>query len=276
MTDLRQSPQFGKFTETIGWQVEKCQMPNAKCQIFIRKIPLLPFSIIKIQRPDFIPFEKIDEIAKKYRALFVKIEPNQQLNKNSYRADSWPLLCTKTIWIDLTKTENQLWKAVEKETRYCIRKAEKEDTKMLRDDDIEGFYENFKKFGKGYIPKKAEFQSLIKSFGKKAILLSANSLAGTLILMADKTAYYYYAFTSPLGRKKFCQHLLVWQAIKITKKLGCKIFDFEGIEDSRYKVTRKWQGFSHFKKSFGGKEITFPGSFTKYYNKILWFFSPAF
>lgn len=271
MTDLRQSPQFGKYTEAIGWQVEKI----GDCHVFIRQLPLIG-SIIKIQRPNSIPFKKIDELAKRYRALFVKIEPIQQLSNKTmkrlkshgFRQDSWPLLPTKTIWIDLTKTANQLWKEMEKETRYCIKKAEKEDTVILRGDDIEKFYQNFKKYGKGYVPKKQEFQALAKAFGRKAILLSVDGLAGTLILIADQTAYYYYAFSSPLGRKKFAQHLLIWEAIKLAKSLKCQIFDLEGIEDSRYKVTRKWRGFSHFKKSFGGKEVEFPGSFTKYYHPI--------
>ena len=273
MTDLRQSLQFGKFTRAIGWQVAKID----GCQVFIRPLPLIG-SIIKIQRPPSILFEKIDALAKKHRALFVKLEPlaiNHKLfAKHGFRQDSWPLLPSKTIWIDLSKTEEQLWRQMAKDSRYCIKKAEKEDTVMLRGDDIEKFYQNFKKYGKGYVPKKQEFQALVKAFGKKAILLSVDGLAGTLILIADQTAYYYYAFSSPLGRKKFAQHLLVWEAIKLAKSLKCRIFDLEGIEDPRYKVTRKWRGFSHFKKSFGGKEIEFPGSFTKAYHPILRFLLP--
>lgn len=273
MIDLRQSPQFGKYTEAIGWQTEKI----GDCQVFIRQLPLIG-SIIKIQRPNSIPFKKIDELAKRYRALFVKIEPIQQLSNKTmkqlkshgFRQDSWPLLPTKTIWIDLTKTANQLWKEMEKETRYCVKKAEENNLTIgqLSNRTIDKFYKNFKKFGKGYIPKRDEFQALNESLGKNAILLSLDGLAGTLILIADQTAYYYYAFSSSLGRKKFAQHLLIWEAIKLAKSLKCQIFDLEGIEDSRYKVTRKWRGFSHFKKSFGGKEIAFPGSFTKYYHPI--------
>ncbi|MBL7150380.1 peptidoglycan bridge formation glycyltransferase FemA/FemB family protein [Candidatus Microgenomates bacterium] len=271
MTDLRQSLQFGKYSKAISWKVEKI----SDCQVFIRKLPFIG-SIIKIQRPNSIFFKKIDELAKKYQALFVKLEPVQpfseetrrQLYDHGFCHDSWPLLASKTIWIDLTKSKEKLWQEIAKDTRYCIRKAKKEDIKILRHCDIESFYNEFKRFGKGYIPKKNDFQALVKSFGKNAILLSVNDLAGALILIHGKTAYYYYAFTSPLGRKKFAQPLLVLEAIKLAKTLKCHIFDLEGIEDSRYKVTRKWHGFSRFKKSFGGREVEFPGSFSKYYHPI--------
>jgi lipid II:glycine glycyltransferase (peptidoglycan interpeptide bridge formation enzyme) len=55
---------------------------------------------------------------------------------------------------------------------------------------------------------------------------------------------------------------LVWEAIKRAKKMGCRTFDFEGIDDPRFPI-RAWRGFSHFKKSFGGKEIDYPGCFKK-------------
>ncbi|MBU1323407.1 peptidoglycan bridge formation glycyltransferase FemA/FemB family protein, partial [Patescibacteria group bacterium] len=61
------------------------------------------------------------------------------------------------------------------------------------------------------------------------------------------------------GKIKFVPTLLVWEAIKLAKKLGCKRFDFEGIDDKR------WPGFTRFKKSFGGIEIEYRGSFSKYF-----------
>jgi lipid II:glycine glycyltransferase (peptidoglycan interpeptide bridge formation enzyme) len=48
------------------------------------------------------------------------------------------------------------------------------------------------------------------------------------------------------------------------KKRKCKLWDFEGIYDERF-PNKDWLGFSHFKKSFGGSEILFPGSVTKWF-----------
>ena len=55
----------------------------------------------------------------------------------------------------------------------------------------------------------------------------------------------------------------------IAKKRGIKIFDFEGIIDPRIKATRRWHGFTHFKRGFGGEEVTYLGSFIKFYNPVI-------
>jgi len=133
------------------------------------------------------------------------------------------------------------------------------------------------------IPSFKNIRALKKSFGRDALFLASTVsdlpanrkqkkrevVAGTIILIADspdkkadKTAYYYYAFTSKKGRKLLAQYELVWEAIKLAKKRGCKTFDLEGIYDPRFPV-KSWCGFSHFKKSFGGKEINYPGCFRK-------------
>jgi len=50
---------------------------------------------------------------------------------------------------------------------------------------------------------------------------------------------------------------------KLAKKMGCKIFDFEGIYDDRFPL-KSWLGFSRFKKSFGGLEVEYPGAYSKF------------
>ena len=87
-------------------------------------------------------------------------------------------------------------------------------------------------------------------------------IAGTIVLIAGRVAYYYYAFTAKEGRKTLAQYGLVWEAIRKAKKRGCRIFDFEGIYDKRFPM-KPWHGFSHFKKSFSGKEVDYPGCWKK-------------
>lgn len=263
MVDLRQSADYGKYIGAIGWQALRIN----GCQVLIRRLPLIG-SLMKIQRPGEIPFKKIVELARKKRAVVIKIEPiiNHQslIINHGFHRDSWPLLPSKTVRLDLKKSLVCLRSGMTKEARYCLRKAEKEGLKIEKNPSVQQFYSLFQQFGKGYLPKEKEFQALTSAFEKKAFLITVDDSAGALILRHDKIAYYYFAFTSPAGRRKFAQYLAVWEAIKLAKKSGCRLFDFEGIEDVRYKVTRLWQGFSHFKKSFGGKEVEFPGSFVKY------------
>ncbi len=132
LTDIRQSEGWGKYLGAIGWQTETIAHQKATTRIYIRQLPILG-SLIKIPRPNLsLPWQEIDQIAKKHRAILVKIEPNMmllpayRLSLIAYRysPDSWPLLPTKTIQIDVTKSEKELLANLEKDARYCLRKAQ--------------------------------------------------------------------------------------------------------------------------------------------------------
>lgn len=272
--NLRQSKEFAKFLRLSGWLVEKTD----NCYVYIRKLPLLPPLIMKVQYPTSpIPFGKIEKLAQKYKPLQIQIQPlkiESGFKKYGYKLSKSAGHVSKTIHLDLTCSEKKIFAQIKKDTHYAIRKAKKERIKIIEVKNLEQFHQSWKKSvgWRRCVPSLKTLLALKKSFGKNAIFLTGNCLAGTVILIAGKTAYYYYAFSSEEGRKKLTQYLLVWQAIKEAKKRGCQIFDFEGIYDERF-PKKSWLGFSHFKKSFGGKEVEYPGSFVKFYNPILKFIS---
>ncbi len=269
MVDLRQSREYARYLALLGWIVEKA----GGNYFYLRRIPLTPFSIIKVQRPRKISSEKIDQLARKYRALTVYLEPDVSKTKNwkleienyNYRLGKSPFLPTKTIQLDLTQSEEKILAQMKKDARYSLRKATKLDIRILRFKEIGKFYQAWKKSvsWRRHVPSLKSLQALKRAFGQKAIFLTTDFLAGTVVLIANKSASYFYAFTSKKGRENFAQYRLVWEAIKLAKKQSCQIFDFEGIYDNRF-PQNSWQGFSHFKKSFGGKEIKYPGCLIKY------------
>jgi len=138
-------------------------------------------------------------------------------------------------------------------------------------DDKEGrieFYEAWKKSSKTWVMSEKRFNKLLNAFGNKASLWVSESkgkfLSGILLLESNDTANYFQTWTSERGRKLGAHYHLVWQVILECKKRGLKWFDFEGILDKRW-PTKKWAGFSEFKKKFGGKVITYPGSFIRWF-----------
>jgi len=278
--NLRQSKEFAQYLKLSGWIVKKV----GNHYIYLRKLPFLPPLIMKIQYPTPpIPFVQIEKIAKKYKPLQIQIQPlkiESRFKKYRYKLSKSAGHVTKTIHLDLTQSEGKILAGMAKDARYGVRKAEGIEIEKLRNGDIKGFHQAWKRAvgWRQYVPSLKTLTRLKRAFGKKAIFLTGNwkleisgaccfaignCLAGTVILIAGKTAYYYQAFTSKEGRKKFAQYLLVWEAIKKAKKMGCQIFDFEGVYDERF-PQKSWRGFSHFKKSFGGEEIEFPGCFLKY------------
>lgn len=287
--DLRQSDEWAEYVSRLGWRVEKV----GKVKIFIRKLPLIG-SVIKIQRPSVVPpVEEIDEIARKHRALFVKLEPglNEELRistssgssnlmNQGFEEDSWTLLPTRTIHIDLTSSEEEIFARFSKDARYSIRKVQKLGVVVVCKAwpfvNLHIFHQFLREIGKRkkfYVAPFKYLKAKVEAFKNKSALIFARHgsevLAGALILFHDDVAYYHHAAASPEGRELLAAYSIVWEAIKLAKKKGCHTLDLEGIYDQRYKVCRRLKTLSVFKRKFGGEEITFPGSFVRYYNPVI-------
>jgi lipid II:glycine glycyltransferase (peptidoglycan interpeptide bridge formation enzyme) len=262
MADLRQSEEYAAYIKSLGWEVVKS---SNKINIFIKKLPLIG-SLIKIQRPENVDLKEVEKIAKKYRAVFVKIEPSNLLNLEGYKKDNWPLLPTKTIVLDLDNIH------LEKETRYCIRKAEENGLEITESNDIDKFYtilQSSMKIGKWEIPIKKNVVNLYKAFKNAEIVMAKKDsriVSGALIVFNEKTCHFMYAGTNIEGRKLGAAYEVLWQCIKISKQKGYKFFDLEGVYDERFpNLNKKWVGFTKFKEGFGGVSVYYPGSFMKYF-----------
>lgn len=282
---------------SIGWHVLELETKNSKIKTFIKRIPLIG-SVIKIHRPNLpIPFAEIDEIARKNRALFVKIQPSaekqagseliNQLEDRSYVKDTWPLIPTRTIKIDLTKDEKKLFAEMSKDARYSIRRAHRNGVKIeilklgsqnkKTKNKLDKFYYLLKKRGKnkGFgVQNKREYDKRNQAFAENSFFVSAYKstndlpIAGALILISDKIGWYFQAASDETSRKLLAPYLVMWESIKLAKQKKCETFDLEGVYDPRYATFKNWKDFTIFKKKFGGKAVEYVGAFLKYHNKL--------
>ncbi len=273
MPDLRQTPEYTKYMERIGWTVERKKGVN----YFIKKFPLIG-SFIKIQRPEVLgekEIKLIKRLSEKYRAFQIIIEPKYTnhrslITNHGFRQSRNAFVPSKTIHIDLSKTEKQLLSEMHYKTRYNIKKAIRNRLQVTSSNNIStfaNFWQECARKQRGmFLSQKKEITDIYKAFGKKAVLIfvlhSNELIAGILLLHTDKISYYMYAASSNLGKELFAPTLCAWEAIKVSKKHGSKIFDFEGIYDERFPL-KSWKGFTRFKASFGGREIEYPGAFLK-------------
>lgn len=297
VTDLRQAEGWSRYLSSQGWRITEVKGKKSKCKIYARKIPLIG-SVIKIQRPTEVPpVNEIDQTAKNCRALFVKFEPllttnYQLLTKHGFKSDPNPNLPTKTIIVDLTKGEKELWKDLSQDTRQSIKKAigYKMQVTSYRwgeggfEQALMNFHQLLRKTGKRQhflTPKSEQLKAKTKAFGKNAVLFLAHTpkqpenqktrqpIAGALFLISDATAYYHHAASSLKGQELHAPYLLLWKAIKFFKS-SINSLDLEGVQDSRYpKATKRWKGFTTFKKKFGGTELEHSRPLIKYYNPII-------
>lgn len=265
--NIRQSSKYAKYLTLIGWKVGKI----GKNYYFLRSVPLLG-SVIKIQRPPSAIQEKdLEELRKKHKPFQIIVEPNNTEQLSSLRAAHFklyahPYLPSKTIVLYLNKSTKRLFLSLKKDVKYALRKAKKNSVKLKECQDISLFRNAWKKAAPWdrYVTSLHDLKALKTTFGKNCLFLIASDSpdAGAIFLKAGDTAYYWQAFTNKSGRKNLLQYEIVWQGILWAKKRGAKYFDFEGIYDERF-PNKKWLGFTHFKKGFGGVEKEYPGCFIK-------------
>ncbi len=275
MIDIRQTPDYANYLKLLGWKTEKI----SGGQIFVKKFPLIG-SIIKVQRiKPPLPFAEIEKIAKQNRAFQILID--QEINKSKrakeqesridFKINQKPYFPTKTIQVDLTKPEPEIFNSFSEAKRRAVRKAEKNGIMVKQAKDFREFLwlKKHSLWEKNIIPFATdnEIKNLYLAFyPKSAKILIAyfqeKPVAGIFLLHSNKVAYYWLAAAAKEGKKMFAPSLLTWEAFKLAKKLNCEIFDFEGIYDERYPV-KAWLGFTKFKEGFGGKEVYFPPSLIK-------------
>jgi hypothetical protein len=262
--DIRQSLQYANFMTSLGWQVEKTEKSNA----FVKKFPLIG-SLIKIQRISCLPnIKEINTLAKKHKAFKILIEFDQ-INKEGkiplgFNIYPSPFLPTKTIHVDLNRSEKEIFNSFSSAKRRVIRKAEKNQIVIEKGTAIDFIFLKRKSLAEKLIlpvGEKKDVLALEKAFSPDDIVFliagkNKKPLAGILLLFFDKTAYYWQAASTNKGKNLAAPSLLVWEALKLSKRKKCKVFDFEGIYDERFPIN-SWKGFTKFKQGFGGKEVLY-------------------
>lgn len=243
----------------------------------------------KIQRPrNPVQKKDITTLQNKYRIFRIILEPcSPQFQIENFKFQICnPYLPTKTLLINIDKSETAIIKGFKKDVQRAIAKCSIFNFQSPRDklclfsnqttkEEIHAFHKAWRKavpWGR-YVPPPSNLLALKKSFGKNCALYSCintrlqTPINGVVFLIADNTLYYYLAWSNKKYSHTADMYRLVWEGIKWGKSKGCTIFDFEGIYDSRF-PNKSWLGFSHFKSRFGGKEVLFPGSFNLNYKKI--------
>ena len=217
--------------------------------------------------------------------IFLRIEPpladnqetNVYLNQLGFKrtASAQP---ESTLTIDLKKSEQELLSEVEYATNYAIRTARRRGVKILEARDFTEKKKIFEKFWpifeatnerhklKAY-PKSYYREVLALADGCRSEIFSAtvnNKVVSSAIIVffGNRAIYLYSASARGYGRFN-APTLLLWEVILEAKRQGCEIFDFWGISHEN----KKWAGITAFKKSFGGEEVRYTGTWDFIFNK---------
>ena len=210
-------------------------------------------------RLDFVPAIKENHQKSFLRKFFIKAPTFTYHSAYFQPRREW--------YIDLAKSEKDLYESMEHNHRYSVRLSERKEIKVeivetKFDKYLDEFYNlmeiTSKRNGFGLHPKKyyeTIFKNLDNSYAFLTIARFGDKiLAMDLIIRYGDIANYVFACTSNEERNRAPAYGAIWSAIKHSKALGAKYFNFGGISTDDM-PNKSWNGLTSFKKKFGGFEI---------------------
>lgn len=284
MVDYRQSEEFCQYSCKRGWKLEQL----GSTRILIKKLFFFG-TVIKIQRGAAdINLDELNKLAFKNKALFIVMEPDittndpeynnieKRLDLDDYHNIKMYLSFTKTSYIDLTRTEQQILASFDQDIRKILSNNEKSKIVFKRTHEIEKIYKMVKEAGHTkhyFVQAKKAWRDQWEPFKEKSCTiyayLSQELLGANMFVCANAVASGLYLPVTQRGRNLHVAASLIWEGIQWAKAMGCSTFDLNGMFDQRYLLPKRWQGFSAFKKKFRGTEVEFMHPKVKV-------FSPAF
>ncbi|MBI5411587.1 peptidoglycan bridge formation glycyltransferase FemA/FemB family protein [Candidatus Peregrinibacteria bacterium] len=167
-------------------------------------------------------------------------------------------------WIlDVTRSEEALLTAMRKNSRYSIRRAEKDGVVITKSSDIkdlESFRvlydetvqrQHFTPFPRDYFRKEFE----VFSCDGQAQLFFAHYrgdlISTAFIIFSRDAGFYHHGASTPKYPKLTASHLLQWEVIRETKRRECTFYNFWGVSPED-EPNHPWAGLSLFKRGFGG------------------------
>ncbi|MBN1970686.1 MAG: peptidoglycan bridge formation glycyltransferase FemA/FemB family protein [Candidatus Delongbacteria bacterium] len=200
--------------------------------------------------------------SKKVQELRVNFSTkNWNLKKSSV-----DLLPKNTFFVNLKKSEQELLHDMRYNTRYSIRKAEKNGIRVA-EYGLDFIDQWFKLYDDTAIRKRMPRQSVeyFKNVlihqdknknGVKVKMLMADHdgdfLASMFLVLSSKRAVYLYGASSSHKKDLMASYALQWEAIKIAKKSNCTEYDMFGCAPN-LKKNHPLHGVHLYKKGFGGK-----------------------
>lgn len=212
----------------------------------------------------------LSSLAQAQGAFFVRLEPTAPFDPPEWKTlglkKSHDIDPAHTWVLDLTRPESEIFADMEKEKSRLWRNHEKKGItiRQTKDPAEVSILSNLLKLigsHNHFIPQKeAHLISQLKAgFATLYIAeLDGEPIAASLVYDYDGVRYDHAA--SDLEHRKLAAgSILLVQMIVDAKHQGFAMFDFWGITTSADK-THPWYGFTQFKKSFGGQQMDYAGT----------------
>ncbi len=216
------------------------------------------------------------KIAKEAKCVFVRVRPQLLKSPNSehlfkglkFRRAPMHLHAELTSQLDLTKSDEELKKAMRKGARYDLNRAHKfgiEVEATQSEDFLDEFYDlqiqtakrqNFVPFSKKFLSEQFKVFS-----GAGHATMYRSTYEGKLLSMAfvifyGQEAAYHYGASTQLAREYPGAYAIQWQAIQDARRRGCSRYNFWGVTEHG-QTKHRFYGVSVFKRGFGGEDVAY-------------------
>lgn len=218
----------------------------------------------------------VKSLAQEERVVFVRVRPNiekSEMNQAFFRrlglvSAPMHLHAESTLQLDLRKPLNQLLAEMRKNTRYDIRRSEREGvkTEISHDpEEVKILYQlQMETAGRHqFVPFSEEFfEAHFRAFldDDQIALIKATYqgvvLAIGMFVFYGDTVVYHYSGSSSKYPKIPATYAMLWRAVQEGKRRGCQIFDLWGIAPTD-NPRHRFAGVTLFKKGFGGQRVDY-------------------
>lgn len=284
---------WGEVKRATGWGAWRVAVQDgtevrAAAQILTRRVPRLPFAMIYAPRGPIVAPDDAEALAallaavndygKSVGAIFLKVDPawpvgtpTAALTHAGFAPSDETVQVTETYTIDLTKSADAIMAAMRSKTRQYIRKAEREETKILRDTSGEWldacyqiYMETARRAHFGLHPR-SYYDAIFKLYDPQKqylyVALRENVPLSFLWLACfGQHAVELYGGVSDAGQEWKSNFLLKWHAIQEMQTAGYALYDLNG---------RVNEGISQFKEGFGPDHTTWIGPYDLVYKPLL-------
>lgn len=306
LCDFQQSIKWAKVKTLWKNEViilkDKQQNIIASMSILIRKIPFFghimyvprgPIGNLHEEKVLREITDKVKQIAKKYKAFVLIIEPNIKKENEAFQNLALSLgykINSKAIKFEQeiqarhnfrlnleNKTEEEVFQNFSPKTRYNIRLAIKKGVIVEEKNGIgiDEFYELMQETGKRdsfRIRPKKYFETILKEFPKEAKIFIAyykkEPISAIMPMQYGNKMWYLYGASGNKNRNLMSSYLLQWEMIKLAIKNHCKMYDFRGVSMEKGEKG----GLYRFKKGFGGDFVELIGEIYMPFRPISYFF----
>ena len=294
-----QTWEWGAFKSRHGWRPTRylwleseAGRPCAAASVLTRRLGRWPSAVMYVPKGPAMNYGdialleqvlgRLENIARRERALFVKIDPDvwadtaegkavvQALRRRGWRVSQEQIQFRNTMLLDLSRSPDELLAAMKPKWRYNVRLAARKGVTVRpgRLTDLPLLYTMYAETAarnEFVIRPEAYYRDVWGAFIKAGLAqplvaeVEGEPVAMVIIFRFASRAWYMYGASCAVHREKMPNHLLQWEAMQWAREQGCAVYDMWGAPDVLDESDPLW-GVYRFKRGFGGEFVRHIGA----------------